>query len=107
MSECCKQNTRAEYGSRSQVVPAEGQLGTQSAPVANPAPVAHRPLAVAAVDVQRCGRLVQAGDGAARTQLDDLIGHVPQLETLQQVYVGHVPVFLKWKHGLLRVARPV
>lgn len=67
------------------------------APVTNPALVAHRPLAVAAVDVQ-CGRcLVQAGDGTARTQLDDLIGHVPQLESLQQVYVGHVPVFLKRK----------
>lgn len=66
-------------------------------PVTNPSLVAHWPLAVAAVDVQRCRRLVQAGDGAARTQLDDLIGHVPQLESLQQVYVGHVPVLLKWK----------
>lgn len=72
-------------------------------PVTNPALVAHWPLAVAAVDVQGCRCLVQAGDGAARTQLDDLIGHVPQLESLQQVYVGHVPVLLKWKHNLLRV----
>lgn len=64
------------------------------APVADPALVAHWPLAVAAVDVQRCGRLVQTGDGAARAQLDDLVGHVPQLESLQQVDVGHVPVLL-------------
>lgn len=42
-------------------------------PVTNPALVAHWPLAVAAVDVQRRGRLVQAGDGAARAQLDDLV----------------------------------
>lgn len=74
------------------------------APVADPALVAHRPLAVAAVDVQRRGRLVQAGDGAARAQLDDLVGHVPQLESLQQVDVGHVPVFLKNGHALIRVS---
>lgn len=57
--------------------------GTLVAPVTYPSLVAHWPLAVAAVDVECCGRLVQAGDGAARTQLDDLIGHVPQLESLQ------------------------
>lgn len=77
------------------------------APVADPALVAHWPLAVAAVDVQRRGRLVQTGDGAARTQLDDLIGHVPQLEPLQQVNVGHVPVLLKtWTRSPMRVVRP-
>lgn len=70
------------------------------APVTNPTLVAHWPLAVAAVDVQRCRCLVQAGDGTARTQLNDLVGYVPQLESLQQVYVGHVPVFLKWKRNL-------
>lgn len=69
-------------------------------PVTNPPPVVHWPLAVAAVDVQRCRRLVQAGDGAARTQLDDLVGHVPQLESLQKVYVGHVPMLLKREHNL-------
>lgn len=73
-------------------------------PVTDPALVAHRPLAVATVDVQCCRCLVQAGDGAARTQLDDLIGHVPQLKSLQQVYVGHVPVLLKWTHNSLRVS---
>lgn len=56
--------------------------GNRLVPVTDPAPVAHRPLAVAAVDVKRCRRLVQAGDGAARAQLDDLIRHVPQLESL-------------------------
>lgn len=45
--------------------------------------------------MQSGGCLVQTGDGAARAQLDDLVGHVPQLETLQQVNVGHVPVLLK------------
>ena len=64
-------------------------------PVTNPALVAHWSLAVAAVDVQCCRRLVQAGDGAACTQFDDFIGHVPKLKSLQQVYVGHVPVLLK------------
>ena len=68
-------------------------------PVTNPALVAHWPLAVAAVDMKCCRCLVQAGYGAARTQLDDLIGHVPQLESLQQVYVGHVPVLLKWNNN--------
>lgn len=79
----------------------EGQV----APVADPALVAHWPLAVAAVDVQRGGRLVQTGDGAARTQLDDLVGHVPQLEPLQQVDVGHVPVFLKHGHAVTATLR--
>lgn len=45
--------------------------------------------------MQRGGRLVQAGDGAASAQLDDLVGNVPQLEALQQINVGRVPVFLK------------
>lgn len=67
-------------------------------PVTNPALVAHWSLAVAAVDVQCSWCLVQASDGAARAQFDDLIGHVPQLESLQQVYVGHVPVLLKQKN---------
>lgn len=67
-------------------------------PVTNPALVAHWSLAVAAVDVQCSWCLVQASDGAARAQFDDLIGHVPQLESLQQVYVGHVPVLLKRKN---------
>lgn len=66
-------------------------------PVANPAPVVHGPLAVAAVDVQRGGGLIEAGDGAARAQLDHLVGHVPQLEALQQVDVGRVPVLLNGK----------
>lgn len=63
-------------------------------PVTDPSLVAHWPLAVAAVDVQSGGGLVEAGDGAAGTQLDDLVGNVPQFEPLQQVYVGHVPVLL-------------
>lgn len=58
--------------------------------------------------MQRRGRLVQTGDGAARAQLDDLVGHVPQLKSLQQVNVGHVPVFLKMgtqiEQGLLFAA---
>lgn len=72
-------------------------------PVTDPALVAHWPLAVAAVDVQRRGRLVQAGDGAACAQLDDLVWHVPQLEPLQQIYIGHVPVLLKWKQYLVKI----
>lgn len=52
-------------------------------PVTDPALIAHRPLAVAAVDVQSGGGLVQTGDGAARAQFDDLVRHVPQLEALQ------------------------
>lgn len=72
------------------------------APVTDPALVIHWPFAVAAVDVQRRRCLVQAGDGAARAQLDDLVGHVPQLEPLQQVYVGHVPMFLKMDTKLVR-----
>ena len=63
-------------------------------PVTDPALVAHWPFAVAAVDVQGGGGLVQTGDGTARAQFDDLVGDVPQLEALQQVDVGHVPVFL-------------
>ena len=63
-------------------------------PIADPALVAHRPFAVAAVDVQ-CGRgLVQAGDGATGAQFDHLVTDVPQFKTLQQINVGHVPVFL-------------
>lgn len=76
-------------------------------PVTNPAPVVHWPFTVAAVDVQRGRRLIQAGDGAARTQLDDLVGHVPKLKSLQQVYVGHVPVLLKWKRKSVRVSYSV
>lgn len=69
----------------------------KAVPVTDPSPVVHWSLAVAAVDVQSCGRLVEAGDGVARAQLDHLVGHVPELEALQQVYVGHVPVLLKGK----------
>lgn len=69
-------------------------------PVTNPALVAHWPFAVAAVDVQRRRRLIQAGNGVACTQLDDLIGDVPQLKSLQQVYVGRVPMLLKWKQAV-------
>lgn len=72
-------------------------------PVTYPALVAHWPLAVATVDVQCCRCLIQAGDGTARTQLDDLVGHVPQLESLQQVYIGHVPVLLKCKRNLFNI----
>lgn len=68
-------------------------------PVTDPSLVAHWPLAVAAVDVQSGGGLVEAGDGAAGTQLDDLVGNVPQFEPLQQVYVGHVPVLLWGQRG--------
>lgn len=63
-------------------------------PVADPAAVAHWPLAVAAVDVQCGGGLVEAADGCARAQFDHLVGHVPQLKALQQVNVGCVPVLL-------------
>ena len=63
-------------------------------PIADPAPVAHGPLAVAAVDVQGGGGLVEAVDGAARAQLDHFVGDVPELEALQQVDVGRVPVLL-------------
>lgn len=63
-------------------------------PIADPAPVAHGPLAVAAVDVQGSGCLVEAVDGTARAQLDHLVGDVPELEALQQVNVGRVPVLL-------------
>lgn len=66
----------------------------ESVPVTDPALVAHGSFAVAAVDVQCGGRLVQTGDGAAGAQFDHLIADVPQLEPLQQVDVGHVPVFL-------------
>lgn len=52
-------------------------------PVADPAPAAHGPLAVAAVDVQGGGGLVEAADGAASAQLDHLVGHVPEAEALQ------------------------
>lgn len=65
-------------------------------PVADPALVTHGSLAVAAVNVQCGGSLVQAVDGTACAQLDDLVGDIPQLEALQQVDVGHVPVLLRW-----------
>lgn len=68
--------------------------GTSVAPVTHPATTAHGPLAVAAVDVQGGGGLVEAADGAAGTELDYLVGHVPKAEALQQVDVGRVPVLL-------------
>lgn len=46
-------------------------------PVTDPALVAHGSLAVAAVDVQGGGGLVEAMDGSARAQLDHLVGDVP------------------------------
>lgn len=63
-------------------------------PVTDPAPVAHGPLAVAAVDMESGGGLVEAVDGSACAQLDHLVGDVPELEALQQVNVGCIPVFL-------------
>lgn len=67
-------------------------------PVTDPALVAHGPFAVAAVDVQCGGRLVQTCNGAARAHFDHLVADIPQLEPLQQVDVGHVPVFLSGTH---------
>lgn len=57
--------------------------------------------------MQRGGGLVEAGDGAARAQLDDLVGDVPQLEALQQVYVGRVPVLLGTQHTATLRAAPL
>lgn len=62
-------------------------LCTGLSPVTNPAFVAHGSFAIAAVDVQCGGGLVEAVDGSARAQFDHLIGDVPQLEALQQVNV--------------------
>lgn len=55
--------------------------------------------------MQCCRCLVQAGNRAASAQLDDLIGYIPQLKSLQQVNVGRVPVLLKRKHNLFRVSK--
>lgn len=68
--------------------------GAAAAAVTDPATAAHGPLAVAAVDMQGGGRLVEAADGAAGAELDHLVGHVPEAEALQQVDVGCVPVLL-------------
>lgn len=57
--------------------------GAAVAPVADPAPAAHGPLAVAAVDMQSGGGLVEAADSAAGAELDHLVGHVPEAEALQ------------------------
>lgn len=74
-------------------------------PVTDPALVAHGPLAIAAVDVQGGGGLVEAVDGPAGAQLDHFVGDVPQLEPLQQVNVGHVPMFL-WKRKTMILGHP-
>lgn len=68
--------------------------GAAVAPVADPATAAHGPLAMAAIDVQGGGGLVEAADGTASAELDHLVGHIPEAEALQQVDVGRVPVLL-------------
>lgn len=75
------------------------------APVTDPAATAHGPLAVATVDMQRGGGLVEAADGPAGAQFHHLIGHVPQAEALQQIDVGCVPVLLVGR-GRLRLVFP-
>lgn len=64
------------------------------APVTDPAAAAHGPLAVTTVDMQRGGGLVEAANCPAGAQLHHLIGHIPEAEALQQIYVGCVPVLL-------------
>lgn len=76
------------------VVADGAHAGAAVAPVTDPAPAAHGPFAVAAVDMQGGRGLVEAADGAAGAELDHLVGHVPQAEALQQVDVGCVPVLL-------------
>lgn len=65
-----------------------------TAPVADPAAAAHGPLAVTTVDMQSGGGLVEAANSPAGAQLHHLIGHIPEAEALQQIYVGSIPVLL-------------
>ena len=81
------------------VVADGAHAGAAAAAVAHPAPAAHGPLAVTAVNMQGGGGLVEAADGATGAELDHLIGHVPEAEALQQVDVGRVPVLLAGRAG--------
>lgn len=64
------------------------------APVADPASAAHGPLAVATIDMQSGGGLVEAAHCPAGAKFHHLIGHIPETEALQQIDVGCVPVLL-------------
>lgn len=64
------------------------------APVADPASAAHGPLAVATIDMQSGGGLVEAANCPAGAKFHHFIGHIPETEALQQIDVGCVPVLL-------------
>lgn len=48
--------------------------------------------------MQGGGGLVEAVDGSACAQFDHLVGDIPELEALQQVDIGGVPVLLGRGH---------